>query len=265
MSLTIFTGCSYTAGTGLSLEQLDPELWVNKLHTNNSYLKDTELVNLGKPGGTNFEIFITSIESLFKYRPKFMFCEWTNYPRHNVLLSVETYSAEAIFIANSDCHEHKLHNTTYTTSYLNNIRDRFLALHHPHQDILHIVKYVNALINVAKTTDTKIFFINGLCHWDNNFFRIQENNIPGDYTNYTQAILDCDTRDDSEIFEIYNKIHTEYQNAGGIHEDYWLNLYSSMRSNLMDVGNDNLHPGMQSNTLYSNHFNEALNAKLTQS
>ena len=63
MSKVIFTGCSFTAGTGwvdlppvdsAALEYKDyPNLWVNLCHRELSQIKDLDLVNLGQSGASN--------------------------------------------------------------------------------------------------------------------------------------------------------------------------------------------------------------------
>lgn len=263
MSVSVFTGCSYTAGTGFTLEKNDPALWVNILHSANPYLKDSSCVNLGKSGGSNEDIFIISISALFEYNPEYMFVEWTDYPRYTVLLGVETYPTTQGFTSNGICVDHNLHSINYTSTYLKNIRDRFFSLHHPHQGILNIVKYTNALINIAKTTGTKIFFINGICGWDNKYFDVLNNVLPGSYTPYTQKLLECETRSDEEVYELYNFIHSEYHQAGSIQQNRWLNLYSSLRAGRIDVNHDNIHPGIQSNQNYANTLNQELISKLS--
>lgn len=264
MSKTLFTGCSFTGGYGWDLERNDPRLWTNILHTNNVHLQDTEQVNLGITGGSNSEIFYATVSGLLEHCPKYAFVEWSGFPRYRVLLSVETYHAEQLILHHAKCHDHNLNNISYTEKYLSNIRDRFLSLHHPHADILNIVKYTNTLINLAKTTDTQIFFINGICSWDRNYFDVLENVLPSEYTKYTQAILNCSTRDDDESHTLYKKIHNEYQQAGSIKQEYWLNLYDSMRSKRIDIiSEDDHHPGEKSNILYFELFNQALNNKLS--
>ncbi len=261
MSVTVFTGCSFTAGSGFDLEQNDPLLWANIFHSTNQYLQNTTSVNLGENGGSNEDIFKTSIGALFGYCPKYMFVEYTSYPRYSVLLGLETYNTVQKFTPNGPCMDRKLHDVNYSSGYLENVRDRFFSLHHPHQGILNIVKYTNALINIAKTTGTKIFFINGLCSWDNKYFVVLNNVLPKNYTPYTQKLLNCNTRDDDEVFQIYSKMHSEYQKAGSIQEHCWLNLYNSMRAQKIDENNDG-HPGIASNQNYANTFNQQLNRLL---
>jgi hypothetical protein len=258
MSVSVFTGCSYTAGDGFTLEKHDPALWVNILHSANLYLKGSSCVNLGKSGGANEDIFHISIDALFEHNPEYMFVEWTEYPRYTILLGIETYATTQVFTPNSICVDHNLHNINYTSTYLKNIRDRFFSLHHPHQGILNIVKYTNALINIAKTTGTKIFFINGMCSWDRRYFDFLTDVLPDSYTPYTQKLLDCDTRSDEEIYKLYEFIHSEYRQAGSIQQNYWLNLNDSLRASRIDVNQDNIHPGIQSNQNYANLLNQAL-------
>lgn len=262
MSTTLFTGCSYTAGAGFTLERNDPALWVNIVHSTNQFLKNTVCINLGESGGSNQDIFDNSISALFKYRPKYMFVQWTSYPRYTVLLGLETYHATQKFTPSGQCFDFGLHDIRYSSSYLENIRDRFFSLHNPHQGILNIVKYTNALINIATTIGTEIFFINGLCCWDNNYFVVLNNVPPNSYTLWTQKLLNCSTRDDDEVFKIYDQIHCEYHQAGSIQEHRWLNLYNSMKSQKIDVNNDKIHPGIRSNQTYADIFNQRLNKHL---
>jgi hypothetical protein len=42
----------------------------------------------------------------------------------------------------------------------------------------------------------------------------------------------------------------------------WLNLYSSMQANKIDVNNDNVHPGIKSNNLYFELFSSLLTNQL---
>jgi hypothetical protein len=258
-SCSVFVGCSFTAGSGFEKEKQDHRLWVNILKNHNRHLIGTELINLGLPGRSNTEIFVNSIDALHKHKPKFMFVQWTSYPRYSILLSTETYNSEQIFLPSVECSDWKFSDSSYSSSYLNNIKNRFLSLHHPHQGIVEIVKYSNLLINTASATNTSIFFINGLCPWDQNYFEIVENVLPSSYTPYTQSIINCESRSDQDAIQIYKKLHQDYKYAGSIDQQHWLNLYCSMKSMKVDFNNDSLHPGIQTNQLYFEFFNQAIN------
>jgi hypothetical protein len=262
MTTSVFVGCSYTEGTGFDLVKEDPGLWVNILHTKHQTLCKTKRINLGRSASSNSEIFLTAVKALFDFEPIAMFVQWSGYPRYRVKLGVETFNADQVFIPNAPCSDCKLHQINYTAEYLEKIRDRFLSLHHPHQGIVDIVEYTNTLIKAADKINTKIFFINGLCSWDKHYFDRLNNVLPSSYTKYTQKILNCESRDDSEIFTVYNMIHKDYQTAGTIQSQFWLNLYDSMRDNRIDTNNDNLHPGIKSNQFYADLFNQQLINKL---
>ena len=70
MDITLFAGCSYTAGAGFKLEKNDPGLWVNLLYKNVKVLQNTKLVNCGVSGASNDQIFIDAAECILKYHTK---------------------------------------------------------------------------------------------------------------------------------------------------------------------------------------------------
>ena len=262
MSVTVFVGCSFTSGKGFELEQQEPNLWVNLLHKNIPAIAKTKLVNKGRSGASNSDTFQLAVDNILTHRPEYAFVQWTSGPRYNVVLGVETYSASQYFGHDGEVFAHNLHNENYTLSYLANIRDRFLSLHHPHGDILKVVEYTNILTKLAETTGTKLFFINGICPWDDHFFDQLSDCLPSNYTPYTQKILDTETRDDDEIFALYNKIHSEYTQAGGIDQSRWLNLYNSLSKNKIDTNNDGTHPGIKSNQAFFDFLSTSLTTKI---
>jgi hypothetical protein len=264
MDITLFSGCSFTAGAGFALEKNDPGLWVNLLHKNVKILQNTELVNCGVGGASNDQIFIDSVEHILKYDTKFVFVEWTSYPRYLFDVGIETYETKVNFIPNAPIDPDNtnrqlgVNEITYTKKYLENLRDRVVTLNHPYYEISKIVNYVNILTNLCKLKKCLIFFINGLCDWDQDFFTKKENTLPYNYTNYTKKILNIDNRDDDEIYTLYNKIHNNYNSMGGIQESHWLNLYNSLKKNRVDVNSDGLHPGYKSNQKYFEFLSQAL-------
>ena len=92
-----------------------------------------------------------------------------------------------------------------------------------------------------------------MCHWDYDFFQEKDvtNIFPNELTEYTRKLILTDSRDDTESFAIYQQMHNEYSNAGGINEKYWINLYDSFISLQIDNGTDNRHPGVLSNQKYA--------------
>jgi len=259
---SVFVGCSYTAGKGFELEKQQPELWVNLLHKRIPEINRTELINNGESGASNEKIFQNAVDSIVTFSPEYAFVQWTGSPRYNVNLGLETYQTNQYFSFDGHVHNHTLHSVSYSDSYLTNIRDRFLSLHHPHSGIVDIIKYTNILISLANLTGTRIFFINGLCPWDNNYFLKLTDTFPNNYTPYTKKLIETDTRDDSEAFLLYEKVHNDYAQAGSIQESHWVNLYNSFNQNKVDTNNDNTHPGIKSNQLYLSILEDFLITKL---
>jgi hypothetical protein len=101
----------------------------------------------------------------------------------------------------------------YPTKYMQDLLDRLKALHHLHWEILAIIKYSKIINDLAKKLKiANVFFVNGFCPWDENYFVRLENTLPESYTSFTKKeILNIDTRDDKDIFELYHRAHDQYQ------------------------------------------------------
>lgn len=256
MTYTLFAGCSYTAGTGFTLKKNEPCLWVNQLH--DRLFSHTTKLNVSKGGRSNAGIFQDTVKSLLSYPVECAIVEWTSYPRYEIDLGFESYTTTQSFIPNSPCLDHNLNDINYSAQYLNSIRDRVTTLAHPCGEITQIIEYINIIQKIAKMVGTRVFFVNGLAEWDQDFFIKKTNVLPCDYSEYTKKILNVDNRDDSEVFLLYNKMHDNFDQAGGIHANDWLNLYSSLDHLKIDVNLDNSHPGTNSNNRYTEILTESL-------
>lgn len=258
MSVSIFVGCSMTAGDGFEDLKDSDSLWVNLLAKNISALRQTKIINAGVSGIGNDKIFYNAVKKITEYQPKYAFVQWTGYPRYEFSLGVETYPTRQRFSPVNKVTEYRLHKTFYPENYVKDLKDRFLSLHHPHYGIVQLIEFINTLIKLCTITGTKIFFINGICPWDDGYFVKLDNAMPSSYTHYTQKILNIDSRSDEEIFKLYDKIHSEYQQAGSIQQSYWLNLYKSFLNCKIDTNSDNMHPGVKSNQIYFDFLKESL-------
>jgi len=187
---------------------------------------------------------------------------WTSVPRYDLELGFELYSTRQHFIPNTECLDHNLNNIKYTKEYLSSIRDRFTALAHDCFEILNVVEYTNSIIKLSKQTGTQVFFVNAMCPWDSEFFSKKTSCLPAQYTKYTQNLLNVDNRSDDQIFQLYDLMHKKLDDAGGINESSWLNLYDSMYDNKIDTNSDNMHPGPHSNNRYVEMFSNSLSKLL---
>lgn len=248
--ISLFAGCSFTAGTGFDQEKDQPELWVNLLHNHNDILSQTELLNVSRSGRTNAGIFHDAVHAILHNNVKYAFVAWTETVRFDLSIGLEWYETRTMFSPGHKQIARNINCLSYPASYMQNINDRFTTLAHPHYEISNLVYYVNSLVKLCELKQCQIFFINALCDWDVNYFVRKNNVMPVDFTDYTKQLISIHTRDDDEIFKLYKKIHDDYDQAGGINENKWLNLYQSFGSTRIDTNNDNIHPGIKSNYNY---------------
>jgi len=255
---SVFVGCSFTKGEGLVGEKDSPDLWINRLHNSIELLNATTLINLGLGGNSNETIFQNAVEALAN-SPAYLFVSWTSFPRLYINPGVETYSTKQLWSPISDIADIELHkNITYTKKYLTDARNRFFDLFHDHYSIVKILEYSTIITKLCAVTGTKVFFINAILPWDLDYFVKKEITVPSNTTPYTQHLLDAETRDDEEFWQLYNRIHNDYGVAGYPGPE-WLNLYQGFKKNFMlDLGTDDMHPGPVSNKAFSEFLIEKI-------
>jgi hypothetical protein len=258
----VFTGCSIVAGNGWNSDNLGAEfkeaenLWVNKCHKNIDKFKDLNLINLSNAGTTNAEIFEEACHAIGEYSPRVLVCCWTAIRRVKLYAGFELYDTLIQTHTTSESFWRRYVNKTFGTntktykmSTLKKLIDQFRSLQHPHYEIATLTRYTRIIDNLCEATGTQVYHINVLCPWDDNFFNKKENVLPSEYTKYTQKILSSETRDDEQVFALYDTMHNDYANAGGVSPN-WVNLYQSLKSMQIDFAYDNSHPGIKSGELY---------------
>ena len=248
----LFVGCSLTYGDGLIEEVNDPKLWCNQIAK--ELCPDHQVVNRARKGVNNEWIFLETVSALLKEKYDKVFVEWTAIPRHNINIGLETYETMTMLLDSEDISTNL---GTFKGYWINDLGNSLLMLHNDHWDTLKIVKYVNLL----KRIHQDIYFINGMLPWPEEYFIQKKIKLPGDLPKYTQNLLNVDNRDDKEVFELYNMIHSQYQEYGGIHSDNWLNLYHPMVTMRLDTVVDNYHPGYKTQDLFSKLFLEKIEWK----
>jgi hypothetical protein len=260
----LLSGCSYSSGVGLSecfvdsfgdKQYLDckdsPNLWINLLYKN--------VDNIARGGNSNLRIFQMAATALLEKSYDVALIQWTGFMRHEWSAGYEIWDTTVRSILGSSTGRSvNLHNQTLDSKEIRKRVDSFFVLEHAQYRIVQLVEYMNILCRIAKITKTEIFFINGLCWWDNNFFDKINYKLPSETTEYTQELLDLPNHCDEEYAKLYAQMHSDYEVAGGIHENRWLNLYDSMHSNRIDRGTDGNHPGVLANKQYANNFKKIL-------
>jgi hypothetical protein len=261
MNYTLYTGCSATNGNGMPLGKEDPDLWVNKLHQ--QCFSHTNKLNMAQGGRSCANIFQDTVKGLLSYPVDYAIVQWTSVPRYEMELGFELYSTW--WMASPRLRRDQgvtTHEVEYSEKYLRSIGNRFGIMAHLCYEIQQIVEYVNSLVKLASLTNTKIFFVYAGWIWDQDFFTRLNNVTPDQYTPRTQEFLLVKTRSDEEIHQLYTKLHDRFEQAGGIHESKWLNLYEPMWHHRIDVNDDGFHPGVEANARFVEIFSKALNSKL---
>jgi hypothetical protein len=253
----LIVGCSLSNGSGLPGEHDNPHIWPNHLARQ---LGINTIRNVAQTGANNHWIFLETVSELAKSRYDLVLVEWSAIPRYKINVGLELYTTDSML----DQSVNLVGRETISAAWLCDLKNRLLKLHNDHWDILNLVKYVNTLIELqTKLYRGKIFFINGLAPWSNQYFVRKPFILPSKLDKYTYDILQSDQRDDSEVFQLYNMIHDQYQEYGGIQDYHWLNLYDSLMKTKIDtVSSTDLHPGYASQGLYSNNFYKILKEKL---
>jgi len=255
---TVFVGCSFTYGEGFNNKDKEQYLWVNLIHNSNTKIKNTELINDSIAGRCNANIFNRAVYNITHHTPKYAFIQWTNFPRLEIHTGLETYDTRQILKPFHTARDHNLNDITYSRKEIEKMQNFLTSMMHDHYEIIKIVEYTNSLVQLSKYTNTKIFFINGLCPWDNDFFTKKENFKPNELSDYTKELINIDNRDDDEIYKLYDIMHNDYEQLGGIQDKYWINLYQSFNNIKVDVNSDGQHPGIESNKIYAKLINSEI-------
>lgn len=256
----LVVGCSFTRGHGLKYESNDPNLWVNKIFPPEEYT----VTNLAVSGVNNHWIFLETMSQLVLKTYDIVLVGWSAIPRFNFYVGLELYPVLTKLTGTFDVNLNN--HVTISGKHLKSIGDNLLKLHNDHWDFLELVKYVNALVMVQKKKNNgQIFFVNTLGPWPDKYFTKKQINLPTDLTQFEQNLLQVETRDDKEIFQLYDMIHEQYKTYGGIQEGHWLNLYSSLKSIQIDnVSATDFHPGYKSQVVFAEMLLPMIKEKLEQ-
>jgi hypothetical protein len=255
MTTVLVVGCSITKGQGLAKENLDPRLWANQL------FEGCDVTNLSKSGANNEWIFLETISALIRKSYDIVLVAWSAIPRYNFQVGLELYTVDTMLTNLPVSVNNQI---TYSGTWLEKVGNNLRRLHNDHWDILKMIKYVNVLQELQIVSRGKqLFFVNGIGPWCANYFEPKQIQLPSDLDQYEQDLLQVETRDDTEIFQLYQMIHQHYRDYGGIQEPLWLNLYKSLAIMQVDyASNQDHHPGYQSQDLFVSTLRPVLQNKL---
>jgi hypothetical protein len=261
MTSILFNGCSFTKGTGLTDENLDPKLWTNQLAHN--VFDNPVITNLSEAGRNNHWIFIETMSELLSNTYDVVIVGWTGTNRLNFNIGLELYNTLSRLSTNDTLDINLSSSQTISAKWLAGIGESIQKVQNPHWGILDLIKYINILHNYQVTQrKSKIFFVNSLCHWSNDYFTLMDYTRPSELGDFYNEVLEIDNRDDAEIKQLYTMIHQQYSTYGGIQSNQWLNLYDSLFNKKIDCALDGIHPGYASQDLYTDYLTCQLKNKL---
>lgn len=249
----LFSGCSITAGDGLDDGIVDsnnyPNIFVDNLYP------DATLTNIAYPGNSNHRIFTDVCRAIWQEHYDIVFVGITSYPRHEFFFDFGVWEGQGncrMGPASKPVPYQRLPSVQVTKSDLKNLQIQLSKTH----DHYHITELLS-LTSILTRIHPNVYFINVIAPWSANFFNCINFTLPSDLDLYTQKLLDVDNRTDDDIKLLYQKMHRDYVLAVGkdnwnFYWNRWVNLYDNMRNHLIDVGNDQQHPGPDSHKKFSN-------------
>jgi len=252
----LICGCSFSAGFGMPGEHSNKKNWPNLLA---SKLGINNVTNIARTASNNYWIFLETMSTMLRDNYDLILVQWSAIPRYRFHVGLDLYDN----MTNLKTDAVMMDNKIIKKERLIEIKNTLLTLHNDHWDILDLVKYVNILIEMqVNLRKSKIFFINGLGPWSDQYFVKKQIKHPIDFDRFTQNLLQADMRDDEEIFKLYDMIHEHYAYHGGIQEQYWLNLYQPMNQLQIDyIAPDDSHPGFTSQQIFADLFANQINLK----
>jgi hypothetical protein len=242
-----FVGCSFTVGVGLELEKSDPQLYTNIVANNFS----ADIIhNVAVGGNSNYNIFITALIEMLFNTPDKLFVQWSALNRLWLYPGPNT----ELFLAHTITSDYNYRDKSYPKKQLQEFANTYHILNHDYKNLLTLIDYCNIL---TKINNCQIIFINGLLPWTQEILtKITTENLAKNLSTYSKEVLDFDTRDDSELIELFTILNTAVLSLDQLH---WVNMFNSMVSTRVDLGNDRSHPGPKSHQLYAEMIINYLN------
>lgn len=251
----LFSGCSLMYGSGIGGIDSDNN-WCN-IFARNEFGNDVTIKNISAGGKSNERIFIDTLTEINSKTYDYIFVGITGLHRYWSWLGLETYDVTfrvtPEYVTNKNIQDINTNDYCWSKRKLKSIAGDILLSNHSHYFIKDICTYINTLLHY----DINIKFINSALPIDQDYFKRLTTFKPNELTPYTQSLLNVDNRDDDEIYNLYNMMHDHYETCGGIRQEHWLNLYDSFYSQRIDLGTDNIHPGIDSNKTFANNISKA--------
>jgi hypothetical protein len=225
-----FHGCSQTEGEGLDTPQDRFSTLVGKYF-------DCAVRNFGVGGSSNTEIFVNACHTLLDEISTHIFVQWTVPGRQTI-----------------HSHYDIIHNTGNPTLRVNYIPpknyktfcDVYRLLDNEYNSYRLLNHYIPILNNIAILRHKDVYYINGGVYIDK-FFLVQDT-LKYIESEKIRRILNFDNLPDEDIT---NNLQEIRQFLSVINGKQWVNTTKSFKNLMVDICNDEIHPGVISHKLYA--------------
>jgi len=237
-----FNGCSFTFGEGFCdsdrLKYTYP--YVVGAQTN------TKIKNIAIKGSSNYLTFMRSASAIQSNTYDVVFTQWTMPTRLWLFPGPDTQ-----FFTN----DHSDTAYTYREIYLSarkkrNLIDTLLMLNGEFQNLIELVDYCQILDSLASTNNTRSYYINGLLRWTKDLFTSNNyEDMSHSFSAYTKNLLDFDNRNDDELEHFHYILSSKLKT---LNSNKWVNMFNSIKTNMVDTTPENHHPGVKTNEWIAN-------------
>lgn len=128
-----------------------------------------------------------------------------------------------------------------------------------YQSIIELIDYVNVLEDLSQYHGVKIAHVNGMIAWQPD---LNDVGVADDFsrmTDYTRQILDFDNRNDTQIRQMFLKLHSKFIS---MNQQRWINLFDSFESQIVDQAPQGHGAGFRSHVIMSNKVRSYLHKGL---
>ena len=200
----LVSGCSISAGDGFSERIHDPAIYPNKL----AEAYGANLVNVSVPGYDNQGIFLNTLEEMLTDNYDLILIQFTSLNRLVVSPNVNTRMCISNAPSLPQLENREFHNFYRVLTTINK----------DFEHLIRLFKIIIILQNLSKEQGYNIKFINGLLHWDEEFFNLYRSKFAYD-------IIDFHQLPDHKIIQALDIIDS-YKKK--IDLSMWINPYISL-------------------------------------
>ena len=236
----IFNGCSKTYGEGF----LDED----RIKYCYPYLAQKffgcEVENIASGGSSNSLIFERTADHMHRQKDNIHIVQWSELSRIWLFPDADLKIHTSI---HNDSIKEIAQRLGIESKKLKEFCDMLLFTNGDYHNLLQLITYCNALANIAKSTDNKIIFVDGMLTLPRDLFDYTQS--LSDLSEFTKQVIRFDARPDEELWKLYNKLYYSFKE---LDIELWANLFNSFKGSSVDLGPLGHHPGIKSHQIFFN-------------